>query len=442
MNTTFKNIISWILRLIAAIIMLQTLTFKFGGAPESVYIFTKAGIEPWGRYGSGVAELIASILLLIPRYYWLGALLGSGVMAGAIFTHLTILGIEVMEDDGLLFFLALTVFACCTVLLWFERKTISQLPFSIRQYIKKLFIIAVLGCSYFNLNAQGCSDAGFCTAGGLKNESTGLQSSDIRLGYNFNIGEQNVLIQAIQLETNFKLQKKAIIQAKIPFLWIQGNLGNTKGFGDPMISITYQIQNKKQFNAHIIGGIKFPLGKTNFTYQVYPQVDNYLLSLPMPYQTGLGTTDLIAGYRINKGAWKFATGLQWVLIQNNKNNFLPEKDTLNDGLYFASNQLKRGNDLLLRVEHNIKIGNFNIEPGLLGIYRLKGDIITESNGNSLLLQGSKGTTLNLTLNVNFKISAKLQTALNAGAPIIVRQIRADGLTRAFVTSVQFKYLLN
>ncbi len=117
MNTKLKNILCWILRLIAAIIMLQTLTFKFGGAPESIYIFTKAGIEPWGRYGSGVAELIASILLLIPRYCWLGALLGCGVMAGAILTHLALIGVEVMNDGGLLFALAITTFVCCAIVM-------------------------------------------------------------------------------------------------------------------------------------------------------------------------------------------------------------------------------------------------------------------------------------------------------------------------------------
>ena len=95
MNT---NILKWALKIIAAIILLQTLYFKFTGAPESVYIFTTLGIEPWGRIGSGVAELIASILLFIPRTTWLGAGLALGTMLGAIGSHLVKLGIEVQGD--------------------------------------------------------------------------------------------------------------------------------------------------------------------------------------------------------------------------------------------------------------------------------------------------------------------------------------------------------
>ena len=108
-----KVIISWIVRLAAAIILLQTLFFKFTAAPESVYIFSTLGMEPWGRIGSGVAELIFSILLLIPRTVWLGAVGGLGVMGGAIASHLGPLGIEVQGDGGTLFFMAVTTFACC-----------------------------------------------------------------------------------------------------------------------------------------------------------------------------------------------------------------------------------------------------------------------------------------------------------------------------------------
>lgn len=112
-----KKVISWVLRLVAAIILLQTLFFKFTGAPESIYIFEQVGMEPWGRYGSGIAELVASILILWPKTVGLGALMGLGVISGAIFFHLTSLGIEVQGDGGLLFYLAVIVFVCCVVLL-------------------------------------------------------------------------------------------------------------------------------------------------------------------------------------------------------------------------------------------------------------------------------------------------------------------------------------
>lgn len=120
-------ILSWACRIVAAVILLQTLYFKFTSAPESVYIFTKIGLEPWGRYASGVAELIAAGLLLVPRTTGLGAILAAGVMVGAIGSHLTKLGIVVQNDDGLLFTLAVIVFSCSLITLFIHRRQIPLL---------------------------------------------------------------------------------------------------------------------------------------------------------------------------------------------------------------------------------------------------------------------------------------------------------------------------
>jgi len=109
------------LRLIAAAILAQTLFFKFSGAEESVWIFQQLNAEPWGRLGSGVAELVCVVLLLFPRTAWLGALGGLGVISGAIFSHLFLLGSEVKGDGGLLFYLAVVLFICCAVTLWLRR---------------------------------------------------------------------------------------------------------------------------------------------------------------------------------------------------------------------------------------------------------------------------------------------------------------------------------
>ena len=100
----------WALRLLAAVIMLQTLFFKFTAAPESVYIFSTLGLEPWGRIGIGTLELVASILILIPRTTAFGAVLALGLMGAALFFHLTKLGIAVRGDGGQLFIYALLVF--------------------------------------------------------------------------------------------------------------------------------------------------------------------------------------------------------------------------------------------------------------------------------------------------------------------------------------------
>jgi hypothetical protein len=110
-----KKYIERITSLVAAVILLQTLYFKFTGAPESVYIFSQLGVEPYGRIGLGIVELITAVLLIIKRTSFVGALMGVGIMTGAIFSHLFVLGVVVQNDGGTLFVLAILVFTMCLI---------------------------------------------------------------------------------------------------------------------------------------------------------------------------------------------------------------------------------------------------------------------------------------------------------------------------------------
>lgn len=118
---TPQSILCLIARITAALILFQTLYFKFTGAEESVYIFETLGMEPFGRYASGIAELIAGILLLTPALSWVGAFLAIGIMAGAIVSHLTVLGIVVQDDGGLLFALAILVTLASALVIYLRR---------------------------------------------------------------------------------------------------------------------------------------------------------------------------------------------------------------------------------------------------------------------------------------------------------------------------------
>ena len=122
------NVIDWLLRIVVAVILLQTLFFKFTAAKESVYIFSALGAEPWGRIGSGIVELIASLLLLAPRTVVFGAILTLGTISGALFVHLTKLGLTIaaIDDHGELFGLAIAILVCTVVVLYLHR---SQIPF-------------------------------------------------------------------------------------------------------------------------------------------------------------------------------------------------------------------------------------------------------------------------------------------------------------------------
>jgi hypothetical protein len=143
--TTPMLVFSWACRIVAAIILLQTLFFKFTAAPESVHIFTKlatfihnyipfasiSAVEALGRIGSGIMELIAALLLLTPRFVWAGAVLAMAATGGAMVSHLTFLGIEVQGDKGLLFFLAIVVFVTSSVALILHR---GQIPVPGRKF--------------------------------------------------------------------------------------------------------------------------------------------------------------------------------------------------------------------------------------------------------------------------------------------------------------------
>ncbi len=128
----FKIVISWILRIVAAILLLQTLFFKFTGAEESVYIFSQLGVEPWGRIATGCMELVAAILLLVPVTVVPGALLTLGIMAGAIASHIFKLGIVVQNDGGLLFVYGCTILVSAILLLVLHKQQLIILKQKIK----------------------------------------------------------------------------------------------------------------------------------------------------------------------------------------------------------------------------------------------------------------------------------------------------------------------
>jgi hypothetical protein len=127
MTEVLKYYIERFAGLLAAFILLQALFFKFSVSEERVYIFTQVGIEPWGRYLTEIMEAIAGMMLLLRAFSAYGAAIGLAVISGAIFSHLTILGIEAMDDGGYLFGLAVTVFVCCAIVLWFRKDDIKTL---------------------------------------------------------------------------------------------------------------------------------------------------------------------------------------------------------------------------------------------------------------------------------------------------------------------------
>lgn len=306
--------------------------------------------------------------------------------------------------------------------------------------MQKKFILIFIGfCMYCqNSKAQGCSDAGFCTIGGLAHQempdSTQTRNfkNSAKLSFSYGLGEQNTSIYQIITDAEIKFIKNYSVQFKIPYVYANGNLGSNNGMGDLVVSFNgkYRLKNKAVLNA-TIGG-KFPTGKTDD--------GSASLSLPMPYQTGLGTYDLILGASLQFQQWNFGAGYQRVLKNQNKNNFLYGETLLPvKNAYFESNLLDRGDDALLRIERNFKIRKVNLSVGLLGIYRLQKDKITWIDGKQGELDGSRGLTLNITGTAQYEFSGRTGMALMFGAPVLVREVRPDGLTRELVTTLSFQF---
>lgn len=132
-----RFIVSWILQALVAVILFQTLFFKFTGAEESRYIFSQLGAEPWGRWASGIVELVAVVLLLVPRTAVIGALMALAVISGAIGSHLTRLGIVVRDDGGLLFVLACVVFVASACIVGIRRDDVRRLPVIGRRLVER-----------------------------------------------------------------------------------------------------------------------------------------------------------------------------------------------------------------------------------------------------------------------------------------------------------------
>lgn len=298
-----------------------------------------------------------------------------------------------------------------------------------------LLFIAVLLQYQQVTRAQGCSDAGFCTIGALqqkeKPDTAFKHTAKLSISYGF--GEQGtVILQAIP-EVDLSFFKNNSIQIKIPYSFINGNLGNTNGIGDFTFSTTQTLNQKEYSKLNVTLGTKIATGNADL------EVNN--LSLPMPYQVSLGTYDLIIGISYQYKKWNFSTGYQRVLLNENKNRFLRSywQDNSEAQNYFESNLLNRGDDALLRVERNFGLHNLQLSAGLLSIYRLQKDKITIEDGSEIALNNSDGLTLNLTGSVHYNFSKQTGFNFSFGTPLVVREYRADGLTRSLVLTAAFNF---
>ena len=288
-------------------------------------------------------------------------------------------------------------------------------------------LLMMLIAAYQSSTSQGCSDAGVCTMGTMRSTTHELDSSArgfISISTSYGAGEQGVSIMQVVPEVEWHVGQLMSLRASVPVMHTSGSIGSNSGIGDAVISVSRTVPLIDDVEMGLTLGTRLPTGTTNAVYTP-------MASLPMPYQTGLGTTDLVVGVSSTYDRWSIALGYQRVLANNNLNTYVDQ------GLgYFTSKDYQRGDDAILRVGRAIPIADIDLVPSVLAIYRVQQDRVMGER-----VEGSDGLTLNLALAASTSIADRMNLRLDAAAPVIVRKVRADGLTRALVVSLGFTYEL-
>jgi hypothetical protein len=297
--------------------------------------------------------------------------------------------------------------------------------------LKSVFIglTIVLSVSSAEAMAQGCSDAGFCTLGNLHQQRSDSADSKQKLTFLMavGIGDESVFVitPAIQYDRQFSVRWG--IQAKVTGNYASGNLGRASGAGDLYLSATHTFPSRAMWKTSITLGTKLPLNLSD--------LKEHGRALPMQYQSSLGTIDAIAGLSLSNNVWQFAAGWQQPLSGINRNNFLPAYwDNPRAEAYPPTNDFDRKGDVLLRAAYHFNTkSNFSVSTGLLAIYHIDEDTYIDANESirPIPIRGSQGLTLNATVVALWKINS-MSIGLSAGAPLVFRDIRPDGLTRKFV----------
>ncbi|HEY0976286.1 MAG TPA: hypothetical protein VGE21_02355 [Flavobacteriales bacterium] len=291
--------------------------------------------------------------------------------------------------------------------------------------------------------AQGCSDAGVCTAGPIGEVVTSTDSGSVseeyrhmaRLTFSHAIGERGTRITQLVVEAGIGLTERIGMQVKLPYLQAQGNLGNNSGIGDPTLTASYLIIKGSQRRMEAILGVKLPVNTANATADGKP--------LPMPYQTSLGTTDLLFGTTYRHRRFSAALAYQMVLKNDNANRFrhalwMDDMDALG---YFESWDLDRADDAVVRIQYAVPWKRIVVQPGLLAIQHMGRDVRTEIPDDQpgmmrlperVAVAGSDGLTLNITLDARYRIDDHWAIEASYGSPVITRSERPDGLTRSLV----------
>jgi hypothetical protein len=318
--------------------------------------------------------------------------------------------------------------------------------------MNKLITTILILYTFHNAVGQGCSDAGFCTMGAMKPDQPYNKNIPVKLrALEFSVYRGTTTLSPIvyvaTLDANFSVfGNKNSIQVKLPYQSVRGNLSNTGGLGDISLCYTRNIISTNKFDVNFSLGGKIPSNNANL------KDSKTGLPLPMYYQTSLGSYDLITGISVITRKWLLATGIQHPLNKNenefvwgnNESGWVKEYKNNTDPEYVRSynkaNNLKRGTDVMVRVERNFRFSRLNFTLGLLPIYRITNDEVEDpATEERFKPKDAKGLALSGIGTVGYNFNVKSGIRLLLGHKIVQREHNPDGLTREMVTTISYNY---
>jgi hypothetical protein len=298
--------------------------------------------------------------------------------------------------------------------------------------MKKILLLLVLIFVTTFSSAQGCSDAGICSIGNSFQSKEKEFKNNIEISAIFGAGEADVTYFSPYISYGRKVNERFSWSSKVTFSAANGSFGTRAAFGDGYLIGNYTFDTKNKTQWSVLLGSKIPFTSSNLKINGF--------SLPLDYQSSLGTFDLFLGTNFKYKKWDFNAAVQIPVFNNNKNSFFAESSGTDD--FPTTNLFERKSDALFRTTYTLGTANkkFSFKPNILFIYHLGEDSFENNFGKRENFVGSEGLTVNGNLITAYNINKQKSIELSLATPFVVRDIRPDGLTRSLVLALQYKIL--
>lgn len=291
-------------------------------------------------------------------------------------------------------------------------------------------LVFLLGTTFY-IQAQGCSDAGICSLTSIQNKEISTYKNLLEIGAIYGLGLNDIQYYAPYVTYKRDFNAKWAMSGKITYSQAQGEFGTRGQFGDAYLSGIYKstVKDNKQWRSLLAFKFPFSSGNLKISYN----------ALPMDYQASLGTFDCIVSESYGYHHWDFNLAFQIPVFNNNRNSYFKEYAPTNE--FVTTNLFERKPDALFRTSYTINAtSSLSFKPNFLFIYHLGNDTYEDIFGNRKTIENSEGLTINANLVANYSVSKQSTFEFNVASPLVVREIRPDGLTRSLTVGLIYKYM--